>query len=142
MSTYSKEYYEKNKDKLKQARDKYRKNPQNRENLNKKQREKYQNLSEEEKEARRQKVRDYREKNLTKLRLQNRLYQKNRFLAEYKEDLEQLESDEFMLKMADHWESDDFRYSDELHRKMMEVKKKIKKEEEQIKEINKELENL
>ena len=139
---YNKEYYEKNKDRLKEARDRYRQNPENRENINRKQREKYQSLSEEEKEARRQKIRDYRESNLIKVRLQNRLSQKNRFLNEFNKELSGYEEDEFMLKMADHWDNEDFRYSNELNRKKMAIKKKIKNMEEQINQIKQELENL
>ena len=139
---YNKEYYEKNKDRLKEARDRYRQNPENRENINRKQREKYQSLSEEEKEARRQKIRDYRESNLIKVRLQNRLSQKNRFLNEFNKELSGYEEDEFMLKMADHWDNEDFRYSNELHRKKMAIKKKIKNMEQQINQIKQELEKI
>ena len=136
---YSKEYYEKNKDKIKKARDKYRNNPQNREAINKRQREKYQSLSEEEREVKRQKIRDYREMNRDKIRLQNRLSQKNGFLRQYNKKLAEYEEDMFMLKMADHWDNDDFRHSDELHSKIMKLNKKIDRVTDQIVELNKQL---
>ena len=46
-------------------------------------------------------------------------------LEELENQLEKLKHDEFMLNMCDHWDNSDFRYSQELNRKIIEVKKKI-----------------
>lgn len=39
------------------------------------------------------------------------------------ETLEQLEDKYFLLKMQDHWESEDYKYADELKEKIKEAKK-------------------
>lgn len=47
-------------------------------------------------------------------------------LEELEKQLEKLEHDEFMLKMADHWDNSDYKYSWELHTQIKEIKQKIK----------------
>lgn len=46
-------------------------------------------------------------------------------MEELEEELKDLESKQFMLNMCDHWEDSDYRYSRELHQKIIETKKKI-----------------
>ena len=46
-------------------------------------------------------------------------------LEELKKELEDLEHKEFMLQMIDHWTQEDYRYDNELHQKIMKVKKEI-----------------
>lgn len=43
------------------------------------------------------------------------------------ESLKELEERYFMLQMQDHWESEDYRYADELHEKIMKLKEEKKK---------------
>lgn len=43
------------------------------------------------------------------------------------EELKQLESMEFMLNMADHWDDDDYELSRELHEKIRAKKEEIEK---------------
>ena len=38
------------------------------------------------------------------------------------ETLEKLEEKLFLLKMADHWDSEDYRYADELNEKIRKLK--------------------
>ena len=38
------------------------------------------------------------------------------------ETLEELEKDYFMLQMVDHWEMEDYRYADELRKKIKKLK--------------------
>ena len=40
-------------------------------------------------------------------------------------ELEEISIKEFMIKMADHLSSDDYRYLDELHTRKMEIENKI-----------------
>ena len=44
------------------------------------------------------------------------------------ETLEQLEHKYFLLEMQDHWDSEDYKYADELKEKIKEAKKWIKYE--------------
>lgn len=46
-------------------------------------------------------------------------------LEELEKELEDLEHKDFMLKMVDHWSSEDYRYSDELWEQIKKVKKEI-----------------
>lgn len=46
-------------------------------------------------------------------------------LSELKKKLEDLEHREFMVQMIDHWTQEDYRYDNELHQKIMKVKKEI-----------------
>lgn len=46
-------------------------------------------------------------------------------LEELENQLKELKHKEFMLNMCDHWDNSDFRYSQELNSKIIEVKKKI-----------------
>lgn len=48
-------------------------------------------------------------------------------LSELKQELEELESKEFMLQMVDHWSTEDYRYSNELHEQIMLKKEEISK---------------
>lgn len=41
-------------------------------------------------------------------------------------ELEDIESREFMVQMADHLDSSDYRYLDELHVRKMAIKKELK----------------
>ena len=47
-------------------------------------------------------------------------------MEELEKQLQELKDKEFMLNMADHWEDSDYRYSRELHQKIIEIEKKIK----------------
>lgn len=48
-------------------------------------------------------------------------------LQELEKELKNLESLEFMLQMADHWDDDDYRTSRELHEKIKAKKEEIEK---------------
>lgn len=48
---------------------------------------------------------------------------------ELQTELEDLEQKEFMLQMIDRWSSEDYRYYDELHDKIRNVKKEMIKYE-------------
>ena len=48
-----------------------------------------------------------------------------RSISELKKKLEELKHKEFMLQMIDHWTQEDYRYDNELHQKIMKVKKEI-----------------
>lgn len=41
-------------------------------------------------------------------------------------ELDAIESREFMVQMADHLDSSDYRYLDELHNRKMAIKKELK----------------
>ena len=41
-------------------------------------------------------------------------------------ELEEINSKEFMIKMADHLSQEDYRYLDELHTRKIEIENKIK----------------
>lgn len=41
-------------------------------------------------------------------------------------ELDEINSKEFMVQMADHLSSDDYRYLDELHQRRMAIKKQLK----------------
>lgn len=45
-------------------------------------------------------------------------------------ELEEISIKEFMIKMADHLSSDDYRYLDELHTRKMEIKSILEKQKE------------
>ena len=45
-------------------------------------------------------------------------------------ELEEINTKEFMIKMADHLSSDDYRYLDELHTRKMEIKSILEKQKE------------
>lgn len=49
-------------------------------------------------------------------------------MEELLKELEEINTKEFMIKMADHLSSDDYRYLDELHVRKMEIKNKLKTE--------------
>ena len=46
-------------------------------------------------------------------------------LEELEKELEELEHKEFMVQMINHWSAEDYRYDDELHEKIMKVKKEM-----------------
>lgn len=46
-------------------------------------------------------------------------------MEELLKELEDISSREFMVQMADHLSSEDYRYLDELHVRKMEIKNKI-----------------
>lgn len=46
-------------------------------------------------------------------------------MEELLKELEKISLDEFMIQMADHLSSDDYRYLNELHVRKMEIKNKI-----------------
>ena len=43
-------------------------------------------------------------------------------------ELEEINAKEFMIQMADHLSSDDYRYLNELHTRKMEIENKLKTE--------------
>lgn len=45
-------------------------------------------------------------------------------------ELEEINTKEFMIKMADHLSSDDYRYLNELHTRKMEIKSILEKQKE------------
>ena len=47
-------------------------------------------------------------------------------MNELLQELEDINSKEFMIQMADHLSSDDYRYLNELHTRKMEIENKIK----------------
>lgn len=49
-------------------------------------------------------------------------------MEELLKELEDINSREFMVQMADHLSSEDYRYLDELHVHKMEIKNKLKTE--------------
>lgn len=51
-------------------------------------------------------------------------------MEELKKKLKDIEEREFYLKMQDHWDSEDFKLSDELHQESMKLKKQIEEMEE------------
>lgn len=65
------------------------------------------------------------------LRLHNLLNKKqqeeHKKLKELKLELKDLDKRYYMLNMKDHWDSEDYKYSDELIQKMGEIKKDIDK---------------
>lgn len=123
---YNKEYYEKHKEQMKLNRQRYRE--KNKDIINTKQREKYHNLSIEERQERIEKQREKRAKNPEISRIQYRIDM-------HKRKLRLLETKMFDLQMTDTWDSSDYKYSDELN-------KKIKDEEKKIKELLAEKEKL
>ena len=44
------------------------------------------------------------------------------------EELEKLETEEFMLKMKDHWSNEDFEYDRQLYNKIKQLKEEINNE--------------
>lgn len=48
-------------------------------------------------------------------------------MEELLKELEKISLDEFMVQMADHLSSDDYRYLDELHTRRREIETKIEK---------------
>ena len=119
--SYNKEYYEEHKEHMKAARDRYRE--ANREEINKKQKERYRNMTEEEREKRNQILRDKRAEKGQKARIQYKIDYCKRQIKLFEEKM-------FMLKMVDTWDSSDYRYSDELHSKIMKYTNMIKELEE------------
>ena len=118
---YNKEYYEEHKEQIKKIRKRYRE--KNKEEINKKQREGYRNLSEEEREERKQQLREKRALNGEKARIQYKIDYCKRKIKEFEEKM-------FMLKMLDTWESSDYKYSDELSAKIIKYKNMLKELEE------------
>ena len=57
---------------------------------------------------------------------------KNEKISELVDKWLKLETDKFMLAMKDHWEDSDFKKSDELFYKILELKKEIRMEAENI----------
>ena len=49
-------------------------------------------------------------------------------MEELLKELEKINNDEFVVQMADHLSSDDYKYLDELHVRKMEIKNKLKTE--------------
>lgn len=49
-------------------------------------------------------------------------------MEELLKELEKISLDEFMVQMADHLSSDDYRYLDELRTRRREIKNKLKTE--------------
>ena len=47
-------------------------------------------------------------------------------MEELLKELEKINTKEFMIKMADHLSSDDYRYLNELHTRKMKIENKIK----------------
>ena len=47
-------------------------------------------------------------------------------MEELLKELEKINTKEFMIKMADHLSSDDYRYLNELHTRKMEIKSILK----------------
>lgn len=47
-------------------------------------------------------------------------------MKELLKELEEINSKEFMIKMADHLSQEDYRYLDELHTRKIEIENKIK----------------
>ena len=132
---YNKEYYEKHKEEIKRSRDKYRHNLENREKINKQQRERYQNLPKEERQKRIEHIRQKRLQNIEKSRIQYRIDLRKRQIKKYFETYNDLEHKMFMLKMVDHWESEDYKYADQLFEQIHKVKTKIDKKNEELKEL-------
>ena len=48
-------------------------------------------------------------------------------MEELLKELEKINHNEFMVQMADHLSSDDYKYLNELHTRKMEINKKIEK---------------
>lgn len=123
---YNKEYYESHKEDFKENNNRYRE--KNKEEINFKQRERYANLSEEEKQKRIIRQRENRAKNRDLTRIQCRIDGVKRRLKKYEEKM-------FELQMIDTWNSSDYKYSDELSKKIIYYKNKIE-------ELQKEKEKL
>ena len=49
-------------------------------------------------------------------------------------ELEEINAKEFMIQMADHLSSEDYRYLDELHTRKMEIKSILEKQKEKEKQ--------
>ena len=47
-------------------------------------------------------------------------------MEKLKQELEELKEKQFLLQMCDHWSSEDYRYSNELHQKIREIEEKLK----------------
>lgn len=47
-------------------------------------------------------------------------------MDELLKELDELNSKEFMVQMADHLSSEDYRYLDELHQRRMAIKRELK----------------
>jgi len=124
--SYNKEYYEEHREHMKAARDRYRK--ANREEINKKQKERYRSMTEEEREQRNQMLRDKRAEKGQKARIQYKIDYCKRQIKLFEEKM-------FMLKMADHWDDSDYRYSDELSAKIRKYEQEIEKLESEKNEI-------
>lgn len=46
-------------------------------------------------------------------------------LEEKKKELESLKYKYFMLQMCDHWDSSDYKYSNELHQRIMKLENEL-----------------
>ena len=51
------------------------------------------------------------------------------------EELNKLNEKEFMIQMADHLSSDDYRYLNELHQRKMAIKKELKEKYDYYEEV-------
>ena len=51
------------------------------------------------------------------------------------EELNKLNEKEFMIQMADHLDSDDYRYLNELHQRKMAIKKELKEKYDYYEEV-------
>ena len=51
------------------------------------------------------------------------------------EELNKLNEKEFMIQMADHLDSDDYRYLNELHQRKMTIKKELKEKYDYYEEV-------
>lgn len=141
--SYNREYYEKHKEEMKKARDKYRKGDSEAlERTRTINRERYRNLPIEKKKAIFDRQRKKREQNIELTRVQYRIDARKKMLKKYLMEYEELEERMFRLKMVDTWDSSDYRYSNELFEKMRKVKEKIDKKNYEIEELNKEKERM
>lgn len=55
-------------------------------------------------------------------------------MEELLKELEEINTKEFMIKMADHLSQEDYRYLDELHTRKMEIKSILEKQKEKEKQ--------
>ena len=53
-------------------------------------------------------------------------------MDELLKELDDIENREFMVQMADHLDSSDYRYLDELHQRKMAIKKELKEKHDYI----------
>lgn len=139
---YSKEYYDKHKEQMKKSRDKYRSKPENKEKIKEYQRERFKNLTQEQRDEANRKRRENRAKNIKLTRLQSRIDLKRRQIKKYNEELKELDHKTFMLKMMDTWDSECYKYSDELYNQIKEINRKIDNKKREIIELQTEKDNF